>query len=41
MPRDIRKICFDILQAVKELEDFTVNKTFFRLSKRQNVADGG
>jgi uncharacterized protein with HEPN domain len=28
MPRDIRKICFDILQAVKGLEDFTVNKNF-------------
>jgi len=26
MPRDIRKICFDILQAIEELEEFTLDK---------------
>lgn len=26
MPRDLRKICFDILQAIAEIEDFTANK---------------
>lgn len=27
MPRDLRKNCFDILQAIAEIEDFTANKT--------------
>ena len=27
MPRDLRKTCFDILQAVKEIEEFTKGKT--------------
>ena len=27
MPRDLRKTCFDVLQAVAEIEDFTANKT--------------
>lgn len=27
MPRDLRKTCFDILQTVAEIEDFTANKT--------------
>ena len=27
MPRDLRKTCFDILQAVKEIEEFTNGKT--------------
>jgi uncharacterized protein with HEPN domain len=27
MPRDLRKICFDILQAISEVEEFTRNKT--------------
>ena len=26
MPRDIRKICFDILKAITELQDFTNDK---------------
>jgi uncharacterized protein with HEPN domain len=28
MPRDVKKICFDILQAVKEIEEFTLDKKF-------------
>ncbi len=28
MPRDLRKTCFDILQAVSEIEEFTAGKTF-------------
>lgn len=27
MPRDLRKTCFDILQAVEEIERFTTGKT--------------
>lgn len=27
MPRDLRKTCFDILQAVGEIEEFTIGKT--------------
>lgn len=27
MPRDSRKICFDILQAIGEIEEFTRSKT--------------
>lgn len=27
MPLDLKKLCFDILQAVKEIEEFTANKT--------------
>ena len=28
MPRDLRKTCFDISQAVAEIEEFTAGKTF-------------
>ncbi|CAN5401312.1 DUF86 domain-containing protein [soil metagenome] len=28
MPRDLRKTCFDISQAIAEIEEFTANKTF-------------
>ena len=27
MPRNLKKICFDILQAVAEIQDFTAHKT--------------
>lgn len=27
MPRDLRKTCFDILQAVSEIEEFTDGQT--------------
>jgi len=33
MPRDIRKICFDILQAVEELEEFTLDKSLANYQK--------
>jgi uncharacterized protein with HEPN domain len=33
MPRDIRKICFDILKAVTELQDFTDDKEFVDYGK--------
>jgi|ERR1044072_166530 uncharacterized protein with HEPN domain len=40
MPRDVRKICFDILKAIGELQDFTKDKKFadYRNSRMLQMA---